>query len=106
MNNTYTYSQIASDFSLWQEFIDTDGVMDRETFDSTPETTLVAMIIDMFGADPNEPVITISIDGYPATIAHNAFINGMPYGISQNDANNILREVAAGKRYGRDWMMA
>jgi len=50
MNNTnYTYEQIAQNYDLWLEFVDTDGNMSRETFDATPVNELVAIMIDMFG---------------------------------------------------------
>jgi hypothetical protein len=51
MNTNYTYEQIAQDYTLWLEFVDIDGNMSRETFDSTPIETLVAMMTDMFGAE-------------------------------------------------------
>ena len=51
MNTTYTYEQIANDYSLWTELVDIDGNMSRETFDATPVETLVAMMTDMFGAE-------------------------------------------------------
>jgi len=52
MNNTnYTYEQIANDYNLWLELVDIDGNMSRETFDATPVSELVAIMIDMFGAD-------------------------------------------------------
>lgn len=52
-NKTFTYTQIANSYALWTEFVDADGVMDEATFDATPVETLVQMMTDMFGADPN-----------------------------------------------------
>ncbi|MEY3161463.1 MAG: hypothetical protein RIT25_1454 [Planctomycetota bacterium] len=51
MNTTYTYSQIANSYALWTEYADADGIISREQFDNTPETELVAMLTDMFGAE-------------------------------------------------------
>jgi len=51
MNTNYTYEQIAQNYDLWLEFVDTDGNMSRETFDSTPAETLIAMMVDMFGEE-------------------------------------------------------
>lgn len=71
MNTTYSYEQIAQNYTLWTEFVDTDGNMSRETFDSTPVETLVAMMTDMFGADPNTRLtVSIDEDGVWATDAH------------------------------------
>lgn len=72
MNNTnYTYEQIANDYNLWLEFIDIDGNMSRETFDATPVSELVAIMIDMFGEDPNTRLtVSIDEDGVWATDAH------------------------------------
>ena len=56
MNNTnYTYEQIAQNYDLWLEFVDTDGNMSRETFDATPVNELVAIMIDMFGLQDETP---------------------------------------------------
>ena len=53
MNNKPTYTQIATDYTLWTELVDVDGNMSRETFDATPVETLVAMMIEMFGEEQN-----------------------------------------------------
>lgn len=51
MNTNYTYEQIANNYTLWNELVDIDGNMSRETFDSTAVETLVAMMIEMFGEE-------------------------------------------------------
>lgn len=54
MSTNYTYTQIANDYNLWLDLVDIDGNMSRETFDATPESELVAMMTDMFGAERSE----------------------------------------------------
>lgn len=54
MNTTYTYSQIANSYALWTEYADADGIISREQFDTMSEGALVAMLTDMFGAEPTE----------------------------------------------------
>lgn len=71
MNTNYTYEEIANDYDLWLEFVDTDGNMSRETFDATHVSELVAMMTDMFGAYPNARLtVSIDEDGKWVTDAH------------------------------------
>lgn len=51
MNTNYTYAQIASDYSLWLELVDIDGIMSRETFDATSVSALIDVMIEMFGEE-------------------------------------------------------
>lgn len=50
-SNDFTYAELASDLNLWQEYIDVNGVMDAETFESTPLQEKVGMIITAFGPE-------------------------------------------------------
>ncbi len=62
MNTSYTYEQIANNFALWTELVDIDGIMSRETFDTTPVSELVEMMTDMFGPEIGSLRVTIKQD--------------------------------------------
>ena len=106
MNTNYTYEQIANDYNLWTEFVDVDGNMSRETFDSTPVNELVAIMIDMFGLQDETPVYTVNLhNGHRATVAAGVWINGIPDGITQDEADDIMRSIANGAVYGNGWTL-
>lgn len=47
------YEEAARDYSQWIEYVDTDGYMSEDEFNSTPVDKKVQIIIDCFG--PEEP---------------------------------------------------
>lgn len=105
MNTNHTYEQIANNYALWTELIDIDGNMNRETFDSTPVETLVAMMTDMFGVEDNSTVSIIEGEyGSRARIVNNVLVDPMPRGIKTN-AQTIIDAVGNGKRWGNDWIL-
>lgn len=61
-NTNYTYEQIANNYALWNELVDIDGIMSRETFDATPVSELIAMMIEMFGPEIGSMRVTIKQD--------------------------------------------
>jgi hypothetical protein len=55
MYQSPSYGKIASDFSLWQEYIDPDATMPREEFDGMSHGERVAFINKNFG--PEVPTV-------------------------------------------------
>lgn len=53
MSKQYTYEQIASDYELWCEYVDTHATMTEEEFNNLSEEEKVAMQEDMFGLEAN-----------------------------------------------------
>lgn len=53
-----TYTQIAGDFDLWQEYVDTAGTITREEFDAMSHADRVALQVEAFGPEP-PPVPTV-----------------------------------------------
>ena len=47
-----TYEQIAGSFDLWQEYADTAGVFARDEFSSLSIADRVALLIEVFGPEP------------------------------------------------------
>ena len=104
MNTNYTYAQIANSYDLWLELVDTDGNMDRETFDATPVEALVVMMTDMFGIEDEAPVTTIEFwNGSRARIINNAFIDELPYGVTDSERDGIIESVNNGQIGSIDW---
>jgi len=48
---TYTYSEIANDFTLWGQYVDTAGLDSRERFDGMTVADKIAFQKDCFGAE-------------------------------------------------------
>jgi len=48
---THTYSEIANDYALWSEYVDTAGMDTRERFDSMTQAEKVAIQEDCFGLE-------------------------------------------------------
>jgi len=48
---THTYSEIANDYALWSEYVDTAGMDTREKFDSMTQAEKVAIQEDCFGLE-------------------------------------------------------
>lgn len=46
-----TYQQIATDWTLWTEQMDTGAEMTREEFDAMTTDEKVALLVDAFGAE-------------------------------------------------------
>lgn len=46
----HTYAEIASNFALWNEFVNTDAAMTREEFDAMTVEQKVALQVEAFGA--------------------------------------------------------
>lgn len=55
----HTYAQIADDFELWQEYVDTDGTTSRKEFDAMTHADRVALQVETFGPEP-APVPTVA----------------------------------------------
>jgi hypothetical protein len=49
----YSYNEIAQDFTLWQEYVDTDGVTSKDEFDAMTIVQKVQIQIDTFGPEPD-----------------------------------------------------
>lgn len=54
MSANYTYAEIAADFSLWIEFVDTDATMSREEFNAMSIDEKVNLQIEAFGPESKE----------------------------------------------------
>lgn len=48
----HTYNETASDFRLWQEFVDPDATMTESEFDAMTVDEKVALQIEAFGPEP------------------------------------------------------
>lgn len=51
MSQQHTYAEIANDWALWNEFMNTDATMTREEFDSMSTAEKVGLQVDAFGAE-------------------------------------------------------
>ncbi len=49
MSQQHTYAAIASDFALWNEFVNTDGAMTKDEFDAMTVDQKVALQVEAFG---------------------------------------------------------
>jgi len=49
MSKQYTYEQIAENFRLWQEFVDTGAEMTEEEFDAMTTEEKVRIQVEAFG---------------------------------------------------------
>lgn len=52
MSQQHTYAEIAADWALWNEFVNTDATMDRDEFDELTVEQKVALQVEMFGSEP------------------------------------------------------
>lgn len=48
---THTYSEIANDYTLWGQYVDTAGLDSREKFEAITEDEKIAMQVACFGAE-------------------------------------------------------
>jgi hypothetical protein len=48
-----TYTEIANDWSLWNEFVNTDAAMSRDEFDTLTIEQKVALQVEAFGPERN-----------------------------------------------------
>lgn len=60
MSQRHTYAEIASDWSLWVQYVDPDATMTREEFDSMPMERRIALQVDAFGPE-QQPLRTWSV---------------------------------------------
>ena len=51
MSQQYTYDQIAEDFRLWQEFVDTGAEMTEEEFEALSTEDKVRIQVEAFGEE-------------------------------------------------------
>lgn len=51
MSQQYTYEQIAEDFRLWQEFVDTGAEMTEEEFEALSTEEKVRIQVEAFGEE-------------------------------------------------------
>lgn len=49
-----TYEQIANDWALWNEFVNTDATMSRDEFDALTVEQKVALQVEAFGPEAVE----------------------------------------------------
>lgn len=54
MSQQHTYAEIAADWVLWNEFVNTDAAMTREEFDALTVEQKVALQVEAFGAEKTE----------------------------------------------------
>lgn len=52
MRTTITYAEIASDFTLWGEYVDTMGLDTRSKFDAQTVDEKIEFIAKCFGPNP------------------------------------------------------
>ena len=52
--NTMNYTEVAQNWNLWIEYVDTDATMTRAEFDALSVEQKVQMQIDAFGPDEDE----------------------------------------------------
>lgn len=53
MSQQHTYEEIAQDFGLWAEYVDTDATMSREEFDAMSVEEKVSLQTQAFGPEVN-----------------------------------------------------
>nr|7VZM_A Chain A, AcrIE4-F7 [Pseudomonas citronellolis] len=51
MSTQYTYQQIAEDFRLWSEYVDTAGEMSKDEFNSLSTEDKVRLQVEAFGEE-------------------------------------------------------
>jgi hypothetical protein len=51
MSQQHTYAEIANNWALWNEFVNTDGTMTREEFEAMSEADKVSLQVEAFGAE-------------------------------------------------------
>ena len=51
MSREHTYNEIASNYSLWQQYVDTGAEMSREEFDAMSIEQRVAIQVEAFGPE-------------------------------------------------------
>lgn len=51
MSQQHTYAEIAADFALWNEFVNTDGAMTEDEFNAMTIEQKVALQVEAFGAE-------------------------------------------------------
>jgi len=51
MGQQHTYAEIAADFALWAEFVDTDATMTRDEFEALTIEQKVALQVEAFGPE-------------------------------------------------------
>lgn len=49
--NQATYAEIANDWNLWNEYVNTDATMSREEFDALTTEQKVALQVEAFGPE-------------------------------------------------------
>ena len=47
----YTHSEIANNYNLWSEYVDTQGLDSEAKFDAMSEAEKIKMIVDCFGVE-------------------------------------------------------
>jgi len=51
MSQQHTYAEIAADWSLWIQYVDTDATMTRDEFDAMPLNQKIAIQVEAFGPE-------------------------------------------------------
>lgn len=59
-----TYTEIATDWALWTEYVDADGTMTREEFDALTIEQKVALQVEAFGAELKRFILISPRNGY------------------------------------------
>jgi len=54
MSQQHTYAEIANNFSLWSEFVDPDGNMSEEEFNSIGTDKKIKIQVDAFGPEEDQ----------------------------------------------------
>jgi hypothetical protein len=62
MATHYTYAQIATDFQLWIEYVDTDANMTEEEFDTLSTEAKVQLQVEAFGPETGVETM-VRLDG-------------------------------------------
>ena len=60
MSQQHAYAEIAADWNLWNEFVNTDATMSRDEFDALSIEQKVQLQTDAFGHEPNQSAPTES----------------------------------------------
>lgn len=64
MMSTHTYEQCATNWILWQEYVDTNATMTREEFDAMTVAEKIAVQVEAFG-----PEATVTIGNWTGPIS-------------------------------------
>lgn len=51
MSQQHTYTEIAANWALWNEYVNTDATMSRDEFDSLTTEQKVALQVEAFGPE-------------------------------------------------------